>query len=60
MNKKNIFPNLQKPVDRVSTGQLPSALAELTEETLSGTYVLPSVLEYRFSGGACSYSGDNE
>ncbi|NER80362.1 MAG: microcyclamide/patellamide family RiPP [Leptolyngbya sp. SIO1D8] len=42
MNKKNLFPNLQKPVERVSTGQLPSALAELTEEILSGMYVLQS------------------
>ena len=35
MNKKTISPNLQKPVDRVPTGQLPSALAELNEAALS-------------------------
>ncbi|WP_273249843.1 microcyclamide/patellamide family RiPP, partial [Limnospira indica] len=34
MDKKNISPNPQQPVDRVPTGQLPSALAELSEEAI--------------------------
>ena len=34
MNKKNISPNPQQPIDRVPTGQLPSALAELSEEAI--------------------------
>ena len=34
MNNKSISPNPQQPVDRVPTGQLPSALAELSEATL--------------------------
>jgi bacteriocin leader peptide (microcyclamide/patellamide family) len=34
MNNKSITPNPQQPVDRVPTGQLPSALAELSEATL--------------------------
>ncbi|BAI93359.1 hypothetical protein N39L_53310 [Limnospira platensis NIES-39] len=34
MDKKNISPNPQQPVDRVPSGQLPSALAELSEEAI--------------------------
>ena len=69
MNNKSITPNPQQPVDRVPTGQLPSALAELSEAALSETNanVLPLVKEV---GGAmacfcdficmCSYDGDDE
>jgi bacteriocin leader peptide (microcyclamide/patellamide family) len=42
MNHKSITPNPQQPVDRVPTGQLPSALAELSEAELSARGVLPS------------------
>ena len=42
MDKKNITPNPAQPIDRVPTGQLPSALAELSEETLSSGALLPS------------------
>ena len=42
MNNKSITPNPQQPVDRVPTGQLPSALAELSEAALeSAAGVLP-------------------
>ncbi|MGI0499025.1 microcyclamide/patellamide family RiPP [Limnospira platensis] len=41
MNKKNITPNPQQPVDRVPSGQLPSALAELSEEAI-GSLALPA------------------
>ena len=62
MNNKSITPNLQQPVDRVPTGQLPSALAELSEAALSDTLrsdVLP--LEMCSIGGClCSYEGDDE
>ena len=34
MNKKNILPNQGKPVIRMTAGQLPSYLAELSEEAL--------------------------
>jgi bacteriocin leader peptide (microcyclamide/patellamide family) len=64
MNHQSITPNPQQPVDRVPTGQLPSALAELSEAALSETNanVLP------LSGGVCrkgnhalcSYDGDDE
>ncbi|MDY6784471.1 MAG: DUF5837 family cyanobactin class RiPP [Cyanobacteriota bacterium] len=37
MNKKTITPNPQQPVDRKPTGQLPNALAELSEAALSGS-----------------------
>ena len=42
MNKKTITPNPQKPVERKPAGQLPSALAELSEAALSDTHALPS------------------
>ncbi|MEM8638240.1 MAG: DUF5837 family cyanobactin class RiPP [Cyanobacteria bacterium P01_G01_bin.54] len=35
MNKKNISPNPQQPIERKPAGQLPSVLAELSEATLS-------------------------
>ncbi|XGB41705.1 MAG: DUF5837 family protein [Nodosilinea sp. LVE1205-7] len=61
MNNKSITPNPQQPVDRVPTGQLPSALAELSEAALeSAAGVLPG----RSRGGEhlcwCSYEGDDE
>jgi bacteriocin leader peptide (microcyclamide/patellamide family) len=37
MNNKSITPSVQQPVDRIASGQLPSALAELSEAALSGT-----------------------
>ncbi|NEO84079.1 MAG: microcyclamide/patellamide family RiPP [Spirulina sp. SIO3F2] len=35
MNKKNIAPQAQQPIVRKPAGQLPDALAELSEESLS-------------------------
>jgi bacteriocin leader peptide (microcyclamide/patellamide family) len=64
MNNKSITPNPQQPVDRVPTGQLPSALAELSEAELSARGVLPS--SAKFPPGFvcvqtnCSYDGDDE
>ena len=57
MNNKSITPNLQQPVDRVPTGQLPSALAELSEAALSAE-VLPQ--RRGQTHGYCSYDGDDE
>ena len=55
MNHKSITPNPQQPVDRVPTGQLPSALAELSEAALSETLsVLPMGCYFLL----CSYDGD--
>jgi bacteriocin leader peptide (microcyclamide/patellamide family) len=76
MNHKSITPNPQQPVDRVPTGQLPSALAELSEAELSDCQVriiaganedpgerpkLPNGQPVAFWGnGYCSYDGDDE
>ncbi|RAQ46906.1 microcyclamide/patellamide family RiPP [Arthrospira sp. O9.13F] len=57
MNKKNISPNPQQPIDRVPTGQLPSALAELSEEAI-GSLALASSQWTTVCG--CSYEGDDE
>ena len=59
MNKKNISPNPQQPIDRVPTGQLPSALAELSEEAI-GSLALASSFSVVYSYSMCSYEGDDE
>ena len=63
MNKKNITPNPSQPVDRVPSGQLPSALAELSEEAI-GDGVTASIqacigLCIETRGSLCSYDGDD-
>jgi bacteriocin leader peptide (microcyclamide/patellamide family) len=63
MNHKSIAPNPQQPVDRVPTGQLPSALAELSEAELSeGVLPLSTSMKHRGreEGRRCSYDGDDE
>ena len=62
MNNKSISPNPQQPVDRVPAGQLPSALAELSEAELSAGAgaVLPGFMGPEDSGWLCSYDGDDE
>lgn len=62
MNKKNITPNPTQPVERISTGQLASALAELSEDSLI-SQVLPSFgqpdwVQQRYPD-LCSYDGDD-
>jgi bacteriocin leader peptide (microcyclamide/patellamide family) len=61
MNNKSITPNPQQPVDRVPTGQLPSALAELSEAELSDCQVR---ISYQVPGACtkvfCSFDGDDE
>ena len=61
MDKKNITPNPQQPVERVPAGQLPSdqlpnILAELSEESL-GSQAQVSVVCFM---PMCSYDGDDE
>ena len=34
MDKKNLMPQAAQPVNRITTGQLPALLAELSEEAL--------------------------
>ena len=62
MNKKTITPNPQKPVERKPAGQLPSALAELSEATLSDTHALPAgtAIHLYCSCDRCSHDGDDE
>jgi bacteriocin leader peptide (microcyclamide/patellamide family) len=61
MNKKNITPNPKQPVDRVPAGQLPSALAELTEAALGGTGALPAIdPNLMKSLVGCSFEGEDE
>ncbi|MCT7963676.1 DUF5837 family protein [Laspinema sp. D1] len=65
MDKKNISPNPQQPVDRLPSGQLPSVLAELSEESLSSQALASHLC---ISGrcdlcspcAQCSYDGDDE
>ncbi|UWU47802.1 DUF5837 family cyanobactin class RiPP [Limnospira platensis] len=57
MDKKNISPNPQQPVDRVPTGQLPSALAELSEEAIGSQAQASFGCEVSCR---CSYDGDDE
>ncbi|MCL1469837.1 DUF5837 family cyanobactin class RiPP [Argonema antarcticum] len=35
MDHKNLMPQVAQPVNRISSGQLPAELAELSEEALS-------------------------
>jgi bacteriocin leader peptide (microcyclamide/patellamide family) len=60
MDKKNISPNPQQPVDRVPTGQLPTALAELSEESLGSQAQASLSWESWVNEGQCSYDGDDE
>ncbi|XGB41700.1 MAG: DUF5837 family protein [Nodosilinea sp. LVE1205-7] len=63
MNHKSITPNPQQPVDRVPTGQLPSALAELSEAELGdGGITTAGSSGKKWGRGevVCSYDGDDE
>ncbi len=60
MNNKSISPNLQQPVDRVPTGQLPSALAELSEASLSSGGALSSGTLNGVDMCRCSFGGDED
>ena len=65
MNNKSISPNPQQPVDRIPAGQLPSALAELSEAELSARVLPLSEARKTSSEGVyycfcCSYDGDDE
>ncbi|MBE9213352.1 microcyclamide/patellamide family RiPP [Plectonema cf. radiosum LEGE 06105] len=72
MDKQNLMPQAAQPVNRITTGQLPAQLAELSEEALqlnargSSASVLSSrecvFEECIITGGRpmwCSYDGDD-
>ncbi|MCX5965969.1 MAG: DUF5837 family protein [Cyanobacteria bacterium] len=64
MNQQNLMPQAAQPVNRLTTGQLPTELAELSEEALqlhgddSSASVLASDAT-RDLTGYCSYDGDD-
>ena len=65
MDNKNLMPQAAQPVNRITTGQLPSELAELSEEALSqlgdgADASNKSVLASHIYGAQlCSYDGDD-
>lgn len=66
MDKQNLMPQAAQPVNRITTGQLPAELAELSEEALqlvhsesASASVLASVsLRAAYESEFCSYDGD--
>jgi bacteriocin leader peptide (microcyclamide/patellamide family) len=66
MDKQNLMPQVAQPVSRITTGQLPSELAELSEEALSMVsnheHSTSAVLASAWldqGGCKCSYDGDD-
>jgi len=70
MDKQNLMPQAAQPVNRITTGQLPESLAELSEEALQlhsdkaeAAAVFASDLPMMIWGGkpnwSCSYDGDD-
>lgn len=61
MDYQNLMPQQAQPISRITNGQLPSELAELSEEVLDDSSdVLPSNEAAILSGfNACSYDGDD-
>jgi bacteriocin leader peptide (microcyclamide/patellamide family) len=64
MDKQNLMPQAAQPVNRITTGQLPAELAELSEEALQlhgddSASVLASTKFYGGDAGYCSYDGDD-
>jgi bacteriocin leader peptide (microcyclamide/patellamide family) len=62
MDKQNLMPQAAQPVNRITTGQLPAELAELSEEALqlheeSSASVLASAIGMGMV--VCSYDGDD-
>ena len=65
MDKQNLMPIAAQPVNRITTGQLPAELAELSEDALSQlgedassrASVLPALLYGVFA--FCSHDGDD-
>ena len=64
MDKQNLMPQAAQPVNRITTGQLPAELAELSEEALqlhgdsagNAEALLASRRDKIF---VCSYDGDD-
>ncbi len=66
MDNFNLMPQAAQPVNRITTGQLPAELAELSEEALSqlgedasnSASVLASEVTVNYCSN-CSYDGDD-
>ena len=59
MDKQNLMPQQAQPISRITNGQLPAQLAELTEEVLGGGAGSSSVLPSFTTLLCCSYDGDD-
>ena len=67
MDKQNLMPQAAQPVNRITTGQLPDVLAELSEEALqlhgdsanAAAAVFASSDSKEVRGRWCSYDGDD-
>ena len=61
MNKKNLNPNIQQPVERNPIGKQPEVLAELSEAALGHSHLLASGYDTAWFvlPSTCSYDGDD-
>jgi len=63
MDKQNLMPQAAQPVNRITTGQLPAELAELSEEALQQheghAAAAVSASNMFCDGMECSYDGDD-
>ena len=63
MDKQNLMPQAAQPINRITTGQLPAELAELSEEALqqheSDAAAVYASIDLRMGKNACSYDGDD-
>ena len=64
MEKKNLMPQQAQPIERITTGQLPDVLAELSEEALVGStsrseYSASVLPGSRYMWEICSYEGED-
>ena len=63
MDKQNLMPQAAQPVNRITTGQLPAELAELSEEALQQHECDAAAVSASYAGAniptMCSYDGDD-
>ena len=61
MDKQNLMPQAAQPVNRITTGQLPALLAELSEEALQQHECDAAAVSASIAicGPYCSYDGDD-
>jgi len=61
MDKQNLMPQAAQPVNRITTGQLPAELAELSEEALQQHCDAAAAVSASLPNrpDICSYDGDD-